>query len=224
MSTTRSSRAAPAFRGAAPPAAWLLAALALTVVAACGGSGLEPVPTPSPPAEGPPAVESLVYEEVCEPCGASFRAKHLLRDEDGVRFRINLEIANTGERGTLGFGEVTGVIFSFGPAQAELYRQGYDEARATSRIAALLDEAGVEQHPFALFLDAQGNDSEAPVIAPGEVWDGWLVFHGPLPDDASALIVQIRGIEGSLAGSNTRQLSGWVSFTEELPYIVVEHD
>jgi hypothetical protein len=73
-------------------------------------------------------------------------------------------------------------------------------------------------YTFSHFLDARRSPSTPPDLAPGESWQGWLVYSGSLPTETRALVLHIQNIEMDSA-TGTRGSSGWISYAPGLPFI-----
>ena len=194
-----------------------LTAFSVVVILACGS---EEPPTTELASPQPPDVVSLLYSEECRPCGAAFAAESLVEREHRDQFQVRLTIKNTGERGRLDFSAISAVAFGLDQAQADSYSSRFQEKRRNG-VSGLLEAVEASTFTLSFFLDSAGSPSVGPILEVGETWDGWLVFHGLLPQDPKALLLWIRGIQGDNPSAASQRRSGWVSYTASQPFIVI---
>jgi hypothetical protein len=130
-----------------------------------------------------------------------------------AQVQVRIRITNTGERGTLDFSSSTSTANVFNSGKAIVFASRFEEASSNGQTNALLTEMRPTILELSHFADLAGESSTKPVLAVGESWEGWIVYFGGLPADATALLIRIgmiRGAEGPPA---------WISHKRGQPFI-----
>jgi len=124
----------------------------------------------------PPVVE-VAYREHCAECGMEVTVRKIQLPPG--RFRAELTIKNTGERGTItlpGYAlRDVSTVFMFDEAQASAFRRQFNELGLQS-VLTQLDRLLENSRSDSIYFGE--GDFPSPELKPGESVSGWLIEGG----------------------------------------------
>jgi hypothetical protein len=193
----------------------VLIALTAMLALACGDAE---EPAVEPMSAAPDFTGTVIYREVCGPCGATYTVYEPVERPGAERFQLRLKIENTGQRGRLDYSGVSIAAYGLDRAGAEAFVARFEAEQRRGTATPYLMAQRPRTYTFSHFLDARGRASTPPDLDPGETWQGWLVYSGQLPSDTRALVLHVQNIEAD-SSAGVRGFYGWISYAPGLPFI-----
>jgi len=157
------------------------------------------------------------YEETCPQCGMRWTVSVV---EAGVsRFRVEVDIENTGENGRIDLVFQDLSVGYLNSAQAETWKQQFAAAFSQRNFASLFRLVGMERRQIR---SSEGTVLPA-AVAPGERWQGeFEAIDGGLPGDTVAVILFFSPVNFERHPAGVPTGGGWATFQESVPFISLE--